>query len=360
MPQMCDAVVIGAGQAGLATAKALVDKGIRPVIVEAGSEPGGAWQHYYDSLALFSPARYSGLVGSPFPGDPDRYPSRDEVVVYLRDYAKRLDVDIRTNCRVLGVRGETHGYGVLTGGDMFISPMLIAATGTYGSPFIPRVSGADTFSGGQLHAARYRAAGAFAGQRVVVVGAGNSAVQIAAELAETAVVTLASRRYPRLVPQRPLGFDMHFWYSRTGLDIAPVGPWLPRRPNAPVFDAGVYREALESGRPDWRKMFTRMDGDSVVWADGSTESVDTVIWATGYRPDFGYLAGLGAVDARGVPSHRNGVSTTQPGLGFVGLEWQRSLSSATLRGVGRDAAFVVDRLSRRCYPSMPNSVAPLP
>lgn len=238
---MCDAVVIGAGQAGLAAAKALVNKGIRPVIVEAGGEPGGAWQHYYDSLALFSPARYSGLVGTPFPGDPDRYPLRDEVVAYLRDYAKRLDVDIRTNCRVLGVRGETHGYGVLTGdGDMFISPMLIAATGTYGNPFIPRVSGADTFSGGQLHAARYRGAGAFAGQRVVVVGAGNSAVQIAAELAETAVVTLASRRYPRLVPQRPLGFDMHFWYSRTGLDIAPVGPWLPRRPKC----AGLRRRRV--------------------------------------------------------------------------------------------------------------------
>ncbi|TDZ44332.1 putative oxidoreductase CzcO [Mycobacteroides franklinii] len=363
MSQMCDAVVIGAGQSGLAAGKALLDRGLHPILLEADNGLGGAWKHYYDSLALFSPARYSGMVGMPFPGDPDRYPVRDEVIAYLRDYATRLDAEIRSECRVVRVGADVHGYSVLTDdGDVLVSPILIVATGTYGNPYVPPVSGAESFSGRQLHAGQYRAAAPFAGERVVVVGAGNSAVQIAVELAETAAVTLATRGRPRVVPQRPLGLDMHFWYARTGLDTAPVGSWLPRRPNAPVFDDGRYRAAIGARCPDRRKMFIRVDNDAVVWADGTVESVDTIVWATGYRPDVGYLAGLGVLDTKGVPRHRNGIAISRQGLGYVGLEWQRSLSSATLRGVGRDAVFVVDRLLRqqsRRYPSTPNSLAPL-
>ncbi|MUM19259.1 NAD(P)/FAD-dependent oxidoreductase [Mycobacterium sp. CBMA271] len=357
---MCDAVVVGAGQAGLAAATALIDRGLRPVILDAGSEPGGAWKHYYDSLTLFSPARYSGMVGRSFPGDPDRYPRRDEVIEYLRDYAVRLDVEFRLRCQVARVGEDVGGYALTTEcGDTLITPILISATGTHGNPYIPAIPGLEKFTGHQLHAGQYREAAQFGGQRVVVVGAGNSAVQIAVELADAATVTLATRGGVRLVPQRPFGFDMHFWYTRTGFDTAPVGSWLPRRPTAPVFDGGRYRAALEAGRPDCRKMFTDMDGAAVAWSDESTESVDTVVWATGYRPAVDYLAGLGTLDACGVPRHRNGVSTTHRGLGYVGLEWQRSLSSATLRGVGRDAAYVVDRLLRQRWSSTPKSSAPL-
>ncbi|MGH3726084.1 MAG: flavin-containing monooxygenase [Mycobacterium sp.] len=344
---MCDAVVVGAGQAGLAAATVLVDKGLRPVVLDAEPEPGGAWKHYYDSLALFSPARYSGMVGKPFPGDPDRYPRRDEVIGYLHDHARRLDVEVRSQCRVAAVGHGPDGYTVIGDGDPLVTPMVISATGTHGNLYVPVIPGAETFTGRQLHAGQYREPSPFTGQRVVVVGAGNSAVQIAVELADTATVSLATRGRLRLVPQRPFGLDMHFWYLRTGLDTAPVGPWLRRRPTAPVFDDGRYRAAFDAGRPDCRKMFTHMDGNAVVWADGSIEPVDAVVWATGYRPNVDYLAGLGALNASGVPRHRSGVSTTHQGLGYVGLEWQRSLSSATLRGVGRDAAFVVDRLLRQ-------------
>ncbi|MBA0046576.1 NAD(P)-binding domain-containing protein [Mycobacteroides sp. LB1] len=362
---MWDAVVIGAGQAGLAAATALTDRGLRPIVLESGSESGGAWKHYYDSLTLFSPARYSGVVGRPFPGDPDRYPRRDEVIGYLSDYAARLDVEVRSYSRVTRVGRKAAEYTVTAdGGDAFVAPIVISATGTHGNPYTPVISGAETYRGRLLHAGQYRDAASFAGERVVVVGAGNSAVQIAVELADTATVTLATRGRLRLVPQRPFGLDMHFWYTRTGLDTAPVGSWLPRRPTAPVFDDGRYRAAFNAGRPDCRKMFTRLLGDGVVWADGSTESVDAIVWATGYRPNVDYLVGLGALDASGVPRHRNGVSTTHQGLGYVGLEWQRSLSSATLRGVGRDAAFVIDHLLRQrdtahSVRSSPNNAAPL-
>ncbi|WP_431969602.1 flavin-containing monooxygenase [Nocardia sp. bgisy134] len=357
IPTPDDAIVIGAGQSGLAAAWALRRRGLHPVVLEAHDEPGGSWPRYYDSLTLFSPARYSALPGLPFPGDPDRYPHRDEVTDYLRSYADRLDVGIRTGCHVTAV--EQHGdlFAVTTAdGEQLSAPILIAASGGFGNPYTPALSGLDTFTGQLLHASRYREPRAFAGQRIVIVGAGNSAVQIGAELAEVADVTIASRTPVRFVPQRPLGRDMHFWYSVTGVDTAPVGPWLRRAPTAPVFDEGRYRGALRAGLPDRRPMFGRIDGDTVVWPDGSRERVGTLLFATGYRPAVDYLTHLAACDETGTPRQRRGLSTTHRGLGYVGLEWQRSLSSASLRGVGRDAAYVVDKLlhhnaSRRRAPA---------
>ena len=108
----CDAIVIGAGQSGLAAAHALRQAGLAPVVLEAGPEPVGSWPHYYDSLTLFSPARYSSLPGLSFPGDPDRYPHRDEVADYLRRYATHLEVDIRTGTRVDTITATPGGYRV--------------------------------------------------------------------------------------------------------------------------------------------------------------------------------------------------------------------------------------------------------
>lgn len=344
MTQTADAVVIGGGQSGLAAAAVLAARGLSPVVFEAGGEPVGSWPRYYDSLALFSPARYTGLPGETFPVDPERYPSRDEVVDYLRSYAEKVPARIRTRCRVTQVESRDGVFGVYTDDNVTVTPIVVAATGVAGRPYTPELPGLGSFSGTLLHAADYREPTAYRGKRIVVVGAGNSAIQIAVELAEVADVTVASRTRVRLVPQRPLGRDMHFWYAFSGLDTAPVGPWLPRRPTAPVFDDGRYRAAFATGKPDRRSMFRGIEGDSVTWADGSTERVDVILCATGYRPDVGYLAGIGALDENGLPRHRAGVSTTHRGLGYVGLEWQRSLSSATIRGVSRDADYVAGKI----------------
>ena len=335
-----DAIVIGAGQSGLAAAHALTTRGLRPLVLEAGDEPVGSWPHYYDSLTLFSPARYSALPGLPFPGDPERYPRRDEVVAYLRTCAAHLDGDIRTNQRVVEVLRD-NGFRVVTAdGTVFSTQIVITATGGFGNPHRPALPGLGAFPGTVLHAAQYRNPEPFYGQRVIVVGAGNSAVQIAAELAEHANVTLATRKPVKFSAQRPFGRDLHFWLDRTGLDILPIGPWLPDGFTTPVLDTGRYRAALEQQRPDRRPMFTALEGSKVIWPHEQREHVDAVILATGYRPDLSYLNGLDA-------EHDRGVSRRWRGLGFVGLEWQRSLSSATLRGVGRDAAYVVRRLLRQ-------------
>ncbi|MBA9005232.1 flavin-containing monooxygenase [Thermomonospora cellulosilytica] len=344
-------VIIGGGQAGLATAHTARTLGMNSVVLEAADRVAGSWPHYYDSLTLFSPARRSALPGLAFPGDPDGYPTRDEVVAYLADYAARLDADIRTGHRVEKViAASMGGFEIVTvGGEVFAAPLVVAATGAFSRPHRPALPGLDSFVGTVLHSAEYRRPEPLAGKRVVIVGGGNSAVQIAIELADHARVTLATRYPLRFMPQKVLGRDMHLWLAWTGLDTAGwARPLLTGGQGTPVFDTGAYRARIATGNPDRRPMFTHLDGDQVVWDDGVRERVDVVLLATGYRPGVDYLADLnGALDDAGQPRHRGGICLTHPGLGFVGLEWQRSFASATLRGVGPDARHVLNHLLRR-------------
>ncbi|WP_106400825.1 flavin-containing monooxygenase [Actinocorallia populi] len=347
MTRHFDLIIIGAGQAGLATAHAARDAGLSAVVLEASQQAAGSWPRYYDSLTLFSPARRSALPGLPFPADPGHYPARDEVVAYLGDYAARLGADIRTGHRVSKVasNGSDTFEVAADGAESLTAPMVIAATGAFSRPHLPELPGIESFTGTVLHSSDYRRPEPSAGQRVVVVGGGNSAVQIAIELAEHAHVTLATRHPLRFMPQRLLGHDVHRWLAWSGLDGAGwARPLLTGGKGTPVFDTGTYRQAIAAGRPDRRPMFTRLDGDQVFWSDGTRERIDTVLLATGYRPGVDYLSGTGALDDDGRPLHRGGVSSACPGLGFVGLEWQRSFASATLRGVGPDARHVLGRL----------------
>ncbi|GGW72616.1 flavin-containing monooxygenase [Streptomyces xantholiticus] len=344
-----DVAVIGGGQSGLATAYELIRRGLKPVVLEASDRAAGSWPCYYDSLTLFSPARYSSLPGMPFDGgDPDRYPHRDEVVAYLTSYAAHLDADIRTGSSVTEVHPDAAGFILsLAGGGRLSARAVVAASGTFGRPHLPALPGLEQFPGTVLHAADYRGPASFAGQRIIVVEAGNSAVQIAAELATVAQVTLASRHPVKFARQHVLGRDLHFWLKATGLDTAPLGDLLRTPPGQPVIDEGRYRAALAAGMPDRRELFTALEDRKATWTDGTAEEIDVILLATGYRPDLPYLTGLGALDATGRPRHRDGASLTHPGPAFVGLEWQRSLSSNSLRGVGRDAARAARRLAHR-------------
>lgn len=339
-------IIVGGGQSGLAAARIAGSTGLRPVVLHAGADPVGSWPHYYDSLTLFSPARFSALPGLAFDGDGNRYPTREEVIAYLRRYAGNLDADIRTGIRVSGVHPRrAGGYLVRTDtGDELAAVAVVAASGSFGNPYLPKLPGRDRYAGDLRHVAEYRRPDAYAGKRVVVVGAGNSAIQVAYEIAAHADVTLATRAPVRFTPQRIGGRDLHHWLSVTGADRLPRGVVTRLVRRAAVLDAGAYRDALASGLLTRRAMFTAFTADGVVWGDGAAEPVDAVIFATGYRPDLGYLGPLGALD-RGVPRHVGGLSTTHPGLGYLGLEFQRSFASNTLRGVGRDAAHVISALA---------------
>ncbi|PPK95417.1 putative flavoprotein involved in K+ transport [Kineococcus xinjiangensis] len=366
-----DVLVIGAGQAGLAAGYALRRTGVSFTLVDAAAHVGGSWAGYYDSLTLFSPAGRSALPGLPFPGDPGRYPHRDEVAAYLRRYAEHFALPVRTGTRVQRVRWDGAAFSVslaARGEDGARSSLragaVIAASGGFGAPHLPDLPGAREFGGQMLHVGRYRSPTAFAGQRVVVVGAGNSAVQVATELAEVATVTLASRAPVRWRSQRPLGVDVHHWTRFSGVEALPLGRHAQQVVG--VLDDGRYRAALAAGRPGRRPMFTTLTPTGVRWADGVEEDVDTVVLATGYRPDLGYLRdlvlpdGRSALDARQDPMHRRGVSTTVPGLGYVGLPGQHGLASATLRGAGPDARRVVRRLTDQLRRRAPTPAPPGP
>jgi len=343
---MQDAVIVGGGQSGLAAARALHRRGLQPIVLEAGPEPVGSWPHFYDSLTVFSPVEYSSMPGLRFPGDPDHYPHRDEVVDYLRTYAAGLDVDIRTNTRVTAVESDgDSGFVVhtLDGGELSAAA-LVAASGSFATPYLPALPGRDQFGGRVLHVADYRNPKPHVGERVIVVGAGDSAVQVGYELADVARVTLATRHPVVFLPQRREGRDVHYWLAVSGFDDLPP-EWLAQLvPTAVVTDSGKYRDALESGRLDQRPMFTRFESDGVVWADGIAEAVDTVLFATGYRPSLDYLQPLRTLHDR-LPLHTGGLSTTHRGLAYVGLEYQRSYASNSLRGVHRDADHIAGPLT---------------
>jgi putative flavoprotein involved in K+ transport len=343
-----DTIVIGAGQAGLATGYHLRRAGLEFVILEGEAQPGGSWPRYYDSLTLFSPARRSSLPGMPFPADRNYYAARDEVTAYLRQYAGHFQLPIITNARVVRVEQEAEGFRVITQqGASYHGRSVIAATGAFHRPHTPQIPGQDSFQGQMLHSATYRHPAPFQDQRVVVVGAGNSAIQIGVELAQLAHVTLATRQPIRFRPQQLLGRDIHHWARLLGLDRLPLGPWLAGKTMHGVLDTGVYQAAIAAGQPDRRQMFVRFTPSGIVWADGVEEPIDAVIYATGYVPNLDYLSALGALDADGQALHRRGVSTTVPRLAYVGLHNQWTYASATLRGVGPDAAYVVRALRRQ-------------
>jgi putative flavoprotein involved in K+ transport len=357
MSTLYDTLVIGGGQAGLATGYHLQRAGLRFAILEAGPGPHGSWPHYYASLTLFSPARYSRLPGLPFPGNLAHYPSRAAVVAYLAGYASHFGLPVIPQTRVTHVSRADGIFVVGTAdGRTYPARSLVAATGAFSRPFLPAFPGQAEFGGRLLHAATYQTPAPFAGQRVVVVGAGNSAVQIAVELAEVARVTLASRRPVRFRPQQPLGRDIHFWMRWLGFDSLPLGRWWDLPAPMGVLDSGRYQAALAAGRPDPRPLFRTFTPTGVEWADGTREGVDAVICATGYRPNLDYLAALDALDAQGQARQRDGISRMVAGLYYMGLSGQRTFASATLRGVGPDAAAVVRHLRHYLHERSPGRV----
>jgi putative flavoprotein involved in K+ transport len=336
-------VVIGAGQAGLAAAYHLQREGLPFVVLEATGQAAGSWPRYYDSLVLFSPARYSSLPGLQFPGDPDHYPTRDEVVSYLEQYSLHFRFPVQLQSRVNAVERKGREFVVRTErGSALRARAIVIATGSFSHPSVPKISGSESYKGTALHALTYRNPEPFRGQRVVVVGAGNTAVQIAVELAQVARVSLATREPVRYLPQRILGKDLHWWFELTRIDRT---RWFSDQ-GTPVLDEGRYRRSIRGGEPDSRPMFTRYHEDGVVWSDGTLERVDAVIYGTGYRSTADYLTSLGALDDHGQILQAKGESRTVPGLYYMGFSRQLNFASATLRGVGPDAAHVIRQVKR--------------
>ncbi|WP_422661229.1 flavin-containing monooxygenase [Paenibacillus sp. EC2-1] len=347
MNQVLDVIVIGGGQSGLASGYHLKKSGLSFLILEASGEAAGSWPNYYDSLKLFSPAKYSSLPGLSITSSSDCYPDRDEVVQYLKNYASHFQLPIAFHQRVEQVSKESDIFQVrTTTGEIYNARNVICATGSFNKPYIPTIEGQEYFKGNNIHSAFYKTHDPFKDQTVIVVGRGNSAVQIAMELADITNTTLAVRKPISLMPQHILGKDIHFWFILTGIDSKwRIGKSLVN--TSGVMDLDGYKQRLKEGKPKQKNMFTSFYEDGVIWADGSKEKVDSVIFATGFRSNLDFIKDLGGLDVNGVPLQSSGISTVVSGLHFVGLSGQRSFASATIRGVGQDAKYVIKHIRKR-------------
>ncbi|MFI0469223.1 ArsO family NAD(P)H-dependent flavin-containing monooxygenase [Saccharopolyspora sp. 5N102] len=344
-----DVVVIGGGQAGLAAGYFLRRAKLDFVILDDQPEPGGAWRHYWDSLRLFSPAEYSPLPGWWMPRQPEEeFPPADHVVRYLADYEQRYQLPVRRPVRVEGVHDAGSWLTVQTDHEVWRAKIVISATGTWSAPYLPSYPGQGTFTGRQLHTDAYRSPKEFTDQRVVIVGGGNSAAQILAEVSTVADATWATRRAPRLMPDDVDGrvlFDVAT--QREAARRAGIPDTGGTRSLGDIVMVPSVLAARERGVLHAEPMFDRITERGVAWDDGRELACDAIIWCTGFRPSLEHLAPLGLrLQDHAVPTE-GARCLQEPRLYFLGYGDWTGWASATLVGAGRTAKAAVAEIARQ-------------
>lgn len=338
-----EVVVVGGGQAGLAIGYFLAQQGRKFAILEAAEEPAAAWRTRWDSLKLFTPARYSSLPGLPFPGDPDRYPGRDDVAAYLTEYARQFTLPVELGRRVRAIRRTESGYLVEVDGRSYRADQVVIATGPFQVPFVPALAddlGQDVF---QIHSTRYRAPGDLPDGPVLVVGGGNTGFQIAEELSAAREVHLSigSRQTP--LPQRIFGLDLFWYLEKTGLIRRSTDTRIGRRLEGRDTLIGSNSRTLRQRHGvRLHPRAIEASGGTIRFSDGSKLDANAVIWATGFRHDHAWIDAP-IFDGQHRVVHRRGV-TDSPGLYFLGLSWQHTRGSALIGWVGDDAAYIADQI----------------
>jgi putative flavoprotein involved in K+ transport len=333
-----EVVVIGGGQAGLAIGHHLAEQGRRFTILEAAGEPAAAWRTRWDSLTLFTPVRYDSLPGLAFPGHPDSYPGRDDVVAYLTNYARHFELPVEYDSQVQSVRPSGSGFVVETAHRSYEANQVVVATGPFQVPFVPSISERVNSDVVQLHSNAYRAPDDLPDGPVLVVGGGNTGFQIAAELAASREVHLAVGARQTPLPQRILGRDLFSYLEATGLMSKRVTSRLGQRLKDRDTLIGSSPRAARKHGIRMRPRATEAAGATVTFADGTDVTVGGVVWATGFRLDHSFVE-LPVFDDNGAVAHERGV-TAIPGVYFLGLPWQHTRGSALLGWVKDDALHI--------------------
>ena len=354
-PERVETVVIGAGQAGLSVGYHLARRGRPFVILEANARVGDSWRNRWDSLRLFSPARFDGIDGMPFPAHAHAFPTKDEMADYLEAYAARFRLPVRTGMRVTSVSRIGGRYLVVANDVRLEADNVVVAMADYQKPKVPAFAAELATEIVQMHSSAYRNLGQLRPGRVLIVGAGNSGAEIAIETVRAGRETFVSGNDVGSVP-----FDTRSLMGRTVF--------------LPVLFRGVFHRVLTLDTPMGRKAKPKMihsatplirtkardlakagvrrvgrttgvvDGRPVV--DGQPLDVANVIWCTGYLAGFSWID-LPVFDADGEPRHDRGVVRGEPGLYFVGLHFLYAMSSTMIHGVGRDADYLADVIARR-------------
>ena len=339
-----DVVVIGGGQAGLAMGYFLKQQGRNFVILDAADSIGSAWRARWESLTLFTPRRYNSLPGLPFPGDPDGYPNRDEVIAYLEQYAATFEFPIQLSSPVRRLTAEGGHFVLEVEGRTSTADQVVVATGPFQAPYVPEVASRLAPEVFQTHSIGYGKPSDVPQGTVLVVGGGNTGFQIAKELSSTHQVYLSfgSRQTP--LPQRFLGRDLFWWLTTSRLFNTTVESRLGKRiKTRETLIGSSPRELRRRYGVELKPRVVDASERTVKFDDGSELEVDSVIWATGYRPDYSWIE-LPVFEEDGRLRHRRGV-TDLPGLYFLGLTWQHTRGSALLGWVKDDAEFIAEQIA---------------
>ena len=358
-----ETVVVGGGQAGLSVGYHLARRGLSFVILDANERIGDSWRKRWDSLRLFTPARFNGLDGMPFPGSAHSFSSKDEVADYLETYAARFRLPVRTGVRVRRLSRNGAQFLVDAESQLFEADNVVVAMGSYQLPRLPMFAASLDPDIVQLHSAAYRNVAQLREGRVLVVGVGNSGAEIALDVAASLPTWLAgteSGRVPfrhggalaRLIflplMFRVIGHRVLTVHTRVGRRMRPkllshAAP-LVRVTPPDMAAAGIQRVSRVVGTRDGLPLLE----------DERILPVENVIWCTGFRPDFSWidLPVFGGQDKEPKePIHVRGIVADEPGLYFVGLAFLYAMSSGFLPGVGRDAEHVVKHIASRKQPT---------
>jgi putative flavoprotein involved in K+ transport len=346
-----ETVIIGGGQAGLSVGYHLARLGRSFVILDAGERIGHSWRNRWDSLRVYTPARYSGLPGWDFPSPASSYPTKDGIAEYLEAYAARFELPVRNGVEVDRVSREDDRYVVSAGERRFEAENVVVASGAYQQPRVPAFAAELDPGIVQLASTEYRRPSQLAEGAVLVVGAGNSGAEIALDVSGTHVTWL-SGKHPGSEPTSagsvwdrlllPL-----FWFVVS--DVLTVNTRLGRafRPRFLTMAAPLARVRSRQLRAAGIERVPRtagVRGGAPVLEDGRVLDVANVIWCTGFRADFGWIE-LAVLDEGGEPVHDRGVVAAEPGLYFVGRPFQFAFTSSLIGGVGRDAEYVVQQIA---------------
>ncbi|MGH2754094.1 MAG: flavin-containing monooxygenase [Actinomycetota bacterium] len=342
-----DVVVVGGGQAGLAMGYHLRRAGLDFKILDGAERVGESWRRRWDSLVLFTSARYSALPGMPFPAPSAAYPTKDQVADYLEDYATGSSLPIVPNSLVTSLARDDGLFVVRTGTGEYRAHQVVVATGPFQEPVIPPVASGLAPEVFQIHSSRYPRPNQIPGSRVLMVGGGNSGFQIAAELSATHKVDLALGAKAPMLPQRILGRDLFWWLDKIGVSHVPADSRLGRRLRSkpdPVI--GSSKRGLKRLGVGFRTRVTGAEGRRVAFSDGSADEFDAVVWCTGFKTDHSWIDIPQVFDERGQIVHERGVTVT-PGLYVLGLSWLHTRGSGLIGWVGDDASFLSDRIMER-------------
>jgi putative flavoprotein involved in K+ transport len=350
-----DVAVIGGGQAGLAIGCYLKQAGCRFVILERASELAPAWRERWDSLTLFTPRGYSALPGLPFPGDPDGYPTRDEVISYLERYVEAFDLPVELNSQVKQLDRRDDGrFRLELDGRTFTADQVVVATGPFQTAHVPKL--AEQLDAGlfQTHAVGYHRPDDVPRETVLVVGGGNTGFQIAKELSATHKVVLAIGSQQKPLPQRVLGRDLFWYLTKTRVVNATVESRLGRKLSTrDTLIGSSPREMTKRYGVEPKPRLVDAEGRRLRFGDGSELEADAVIWATGYRADYSWIR-LPIFGEDGRLRHRRGV-TDLPGLYFLGLTWQYTRGSALIGFIKDDAEFIAQKIADDAQSKAPAS-----